>query len=204
MLRLKAISKLMKSLKYDKVIVIDIESTCDDRDPTFRDRAEIIEIGAVLAKLSTGEILQYDSFLIKPTRTPITPFCTQLTTISPTLIALHGTSWSEAVSKMLAGGYANHPWMSWGDYDSHMIQRMIMQHNTVSPVSHRHINLKLAYTLKHGLKTELSVTRALARHGTVFHGTQHRGIDDAINIWKLAKTVFGPVGDTVKSDERLR
>jgi inhibitor of KinA sporulation pathway (predicted exonuclease) len=182
----------MKTLKYDKVVVIDVESTCDDRDPTFRDRSEIIEIGAVLAKLSTGEILQCDSFLIKPTRTPITPFCTRLTTISQPLIDLHGTSWSEAVSKMLALGYAKHPWMSWGDYDRHMIQRMIEQHHTVSPVSYRHINLKLAYTLKHRLTAEPGVARALNRHRLTFAGTQHRGVDDAINIWELAKTVFEP------------
>jgi hypothetical protein len=33
----------MKSLNYDKIVVIDVECTCDDVDSTFKDRAEIIE-----------------------------------------------------------------------------------------------------------------------------------------------------------------
>lgn len=180
----------MKSLNYDKIVVIDVECTCDDADPTFKDRAEIIEIGAIIADLHSGEIVQRDSIIITPERTPITPFCTQLTTIDQKMIDDRGVSWREAVTQMIDLGYTAHPWLSWGDYDKNMIQRMIRQHGTNSPVSHRHINARVAFTIKHQLKREPGLITALKHLGLSFTGTHHRGIDDAVNIWTLAQTVF--------------
>ncbi len=68
--------------KLDHVIVVDVEATCWDGSPPPGEASEIIEIGVCPLELSTGRRLEKRSILVRPKRSRVSPFCTQLTTLT--------------------------------------------------------------------------------------------------------------------------
>ena len=66
-----------------KIIVIDLEATCWEGKPPPGEISEIIEIGICVLDQATGAIDKNRGILIKPVHSAISPFCTQLTTITP-------------------------------------------------------------------------------------------------------------------------
>lgn len=69
---------MLKKLK--EVVIFDLEATCDDKNFVFGFDNETFEIGAV--KIMDNTIVSEFSTFIKPRDTLITPFCTELTTIT--------------------------------------------------------------------------------------------------------------------------
>ena len=65
----------------DKILVIDLESTCWDGPPPEGQVSEIIEIGVVTLDVAALQRVDKQSILIKPTKSEISAFCTQLTTL---------------------------------------------------------------------------------------------------------------------------
>ena len=69
-------------------LIIDFEATCANDGSVPRGEMEIIEIGAVLVEAATfGTLGTFQSF-VRPVRHPmLTPFCTELTTITQSDVA---------------------------------------------------------------------------------------------------------------------
>ena len=68
---------------YERFLIVDLEATCCDINSIPRSEMEIIEIGAVMVENRSFEITDEFQTFIKPERTPkLTPFCTELTSIS--------------------------------------------------------------------------------------------------------------------------
>src|SRR5204863_480349 len=66
-----------------RYLVVDLEATCDDHHALPREDSEIIEIGAVLVDGATLEPQgEFQSFVRPVVHPRLTPFCTQLTTIT--------------------------------------------------------------------------------------------------------------------------
>ena len=70
----------------DKIVVVDIEATCWEGKLPEGMISDIIEVGVCLLDVETGEITDNRGILVKPERSTISPFCTELTTITPELI----------------------------------------------------------------------------------------------------------------------
>lgn len=68
-------------MKFDKILVIDIESTCW-KEPQIEDNSEIIEIGICPIDTKSGDALESRSIIIKPEYSKVSEFCTKLTTIT--------------------------------------------------------------------------------------------------------------------------
>jgi hypothetical protein len=66
--------------KLDQIIVIDIECTCWEEQP-IEAESEIIKIGLCVVDVQRLERIAHDSLLVKPTRSRVSPFCTQLTSL---------------------------------------------------------------------------------------------------------------------------
>ena len=81
----------------NKIIIIDLEATCWEGIPPKGEVNEIIEIGICQLDTLTGEISDNRGILVKPTHSKISPFCTQLTTLTPELVAREGVSFEEAL-----------------------------------------------------------------------------------------------------------
>lgn len=167
------------------IIVCDLEATCWDDRPFSVEEMDIIEIGCALTTLE-GEVLDTFSTFVKPTRNPVlSAFCQTLTTIKQADVD-HAPTFPEAMS--LLDSWAPKTgcaWVSWGNYDRKQFSAQTQRELVSSSLLRLpHINLKKAWrlTTKHKHTALLS---ALDFHKLSFQGTQHRGIDDAINTARL-------------------
>jgi 3'-5' exoribonuclease 1 len=175
-------------------LVIDLEATCDDQGSIPREETEIIEIGAVLVDPATLlPIAEWQSF-VRPIRHPrLTPFCTQLTSITQADVA-NAPTFPVALTG-LAGLVRGHDplFCSWGEYDRNQFRRDGARHGVRAPLGPDHLNLKVEFSRALGTSAKLGLGQALVRAGLRFQGTAHRGIDDARNIARLLPFVLGRV-----------
>lgn len=173
------------SLRLDAILVIDVESTCWETDPPDGQISEIIEIGLCVVDVRQLEPVEKRSILVKPVRSTISPFCTQLTTLRPEDVDDAG-SFADA-AQILTKKYRSKDrlWASWGDYDRNQFDRMCQTFGVTYPFGRRHLNVKTLFAVALGLPRELGLDGALKQLGWPLEGTHHRGHDDAWNIGKI-------------------
>lgn len=171
--------------KLDKLVVVDLEATCDNPRPLWK--SEIIEIGACFLDQKTLQVFGERSWLVKPQKTPITKFCTELTTITPEMIEKEGVSLQQAVKELEEEfEISKRTWASWGSYDRRMFETDCKDKEIQFPGSNsNHINLKFLMAFEFGEFKEQGLDTALREFGLKMHGTHHRGVDDAVNIARL-------------------
>lgn len=170
------------------ILIIDLECTCNDDPPLARDEMEIIEIGAVIGKLTTQafEVLDAVQLYVRPVIHPeLTQFCTELTGIeqnqvagTPTLDSACDT-FLEWLSK-----YAPDAWGSWGKFDATQFGMETGLKQLQNPLAQlSHLNIKQLFARKRGHRVGLG--RAIELSGMSFQGRPHSGLDDAKNIAHL-------------------
>jgi inhibitor of KinA sporulation pathway (predicted exonuclease) len=167
------------------IVVVDVEATCWPKEPPPGQQSEIIEIGVAVVDLDTLEIAETGSILVKPTRSKISPFCTQLTTLTQADVDA-GVSFHEACAT-LQQTYHTHEraWGSWGNYDRRMFETQCASFYVDYPFSAIHVNLKSLFAEKYRLHRQIGMVRALEAVKLPLEGTHHRGGDDARNIARL-------------------
>lgn len=177
--------------KLDKILVVDIEATCWENKVPEGSESDIIEIGLCLLDVSSGEITENHGILIKPERSTISPFCTELTTITPEMIENDGISFQEAL-KILRKDFLSQSraWASFGAYDLKQFQRQCSAMGRGYPFGPSHINVKTLFALKHKLSHEQGMAGALKILNLPLEGTHHRGVDDAKNIAKILWSIL--------------
>ena len=178
------------SNKLDKLIVLDVESTCWDMDSKERiQESEIIEIGVCVLDLHSLARVENESILVKPFKSAINDFCTKLTTLTPALIEEKGISFADACL-LLRNKYKVHHrlWASWGDYDRKQFERQCRRtsNDAQYPFGPTHLNVKNLFAITMGLTREVGMDEALKILDMELEGTHHRGVDDACNIAKIA------------------
>ena len=175
---------------FDKVIIVDVESTCWEGGIPAGQISEIIEIGICTLDLHTGAIEQNQGILIKPQNSTVSDFCTQLTTITPEMVE-KGISFAEACA-ILQEDYSskNRVWASYGAYDQTMFSNQCSRLKIPYPFSNKHVNVKTLFSLKQRLSREIGMSGALRQLGIELEGTHHRGVDDAKNIAKILRSIF--------------
>lgn len=170
----------------DKIIIIDLEATCWEGDQAKNQKSEIIEIGICVLDVKDGTISQNEGILVKPKWSTVSPFCTELTTITQDMLDNDGITFSEAC-KLLRTQYNadKYTWASYGAYDLNMMKEQCYQKNVDYPLSQDHINVKILFSQVRGLKGKVGMAGALGILDIPLEGTHHRGKDDAKNIAKI-------------------
>lgn len=126
-----------------------------------------------------------DTFLIKPIRSTVSPFCTELTTLTNDLLEKEGMSFGKAIDQIQTKyNPRQSTWASWGDYDRSMLKKSCAEYNVPYPFGKTHLNIKSAAALLLG-ERERGMLQVLAHLGLTHDGTHHRGLDDALNIAKI-------------------
>jgi inhibitor of KinA sporulation pathway (predicted exonuclease) len=174
-------------LAPEYLLVVDLEATCCDAGTIEKHESEIIEIGAIIVSLiSKEEVYSFNEF-IKPVRHPkLTPFCTQLTSITQADVD-NAKSLKEVMSawkQSLQPYNGSYVMCSWGNYDRNHIISDCEYFDVKNPLDGNHLNLKAAFAKKQKIK-RCGLQRALSFAGLEFEGQHHRGIDDAHNIVRL-------------------
>ena len=168
--------------KLDQIIVIDVEATCWEGNPPPGQESEIIEIGVCPVEVATGRRLEKRSILVRPERSRVSPFCTQLTTLTEEQVAA-GVPFAEAC-QTLRKEYQTRDrlWASFGDYDRNQFERQCGSARVAYPFGPGHLNVKTLFALSRALPHEVGMAQALELLGVELEGTHHRGGDDAWNI----------------------
>lgn len=168
--------------RIDEVLVVDIESTCWDGQPPQGQVSDIIEIGLCRLDVASGERLEQRSLLVRPDRSTVSDFCTNLTTITPEMLA-DAIPFSTACS-ILRKEYDSRDrvWASYGDYDRRQFERQCQDVGVSYPFGPTHMNVKTLYALAASAAREVGMATALEQLGLPLVGTHHRGVDDAANI----------------------
>ncbi|MFC1439680.1 3'-5' exonuclease [Streptacidiphilus sp. N1-10] len=168
--------------------VVDVEATCWDGEPPTGAVSEIIEIGLTVVDLARGERVGRHRVLVRPTRSTVSSFCSELTGLTQAEVDT-GVAFADAC-RLLATEHEAwaRPWASWGDYDRHQFTRQCSTTGTGYPFGRRHTNAKLVFTEAHGLRKRPGMAQALQIAGLPLEGRHHRGEDDA---WNIAALVLG-------------
>lgn len=166
--------------------IIDLEATCWNGPVPEGQVNEIIEIGICQLDVTTGEISKNKGILIQPQRSEVSPFCTELTTLTQELLDQEGISFEDAC-ELLRDEYQGHQysWASYGQYDLNMLKRQCSYRNIEYPLSSEHFNVKTLFYETKGLRKKVGMAGALKILDIPLEGTHHRGVDDAKNIAKI-------------------
>ncbi|MNC31209.1 sporulation inhibitor KapD [compost metagenome] len=169
------------------VLAVDFEATCDeDRTKIPRHESEIIEFGTCRVDLTTGEKFEWGTF-VKPVVHPkLSAFCTELTTITQEQVDT-GVSFKVACDILEVHlacdiGIEKLIWVSWGQYDFNQLKTDLKRAGCTSPLDNvTHYNLKEIEAAVMG-RRQVGLNGAVAEHKLEWHGTHHRGVDDAVNV----------------------
>ena len=169
---------------------MDVEATCWETNPPPDQTSEIIEVGVCLLDVGSGERCQRESILVRPTRSKLSAFCTQLTSIAPEQVE-QGTSFEDAC-RILRTRFKTKErvWASYGDYDRSMFELQCKSYEVEYPFGARHINVKTLFAATFGLKQETGLSKALDLLGVPLEGTHHRGVDDAWNVASILSRIM--------------
>lgn len=168
--------------KLDMILVVDVEATCWKEGPPRGEESEIIEIGLCTLDVMSGERVDRESILIRPQRSRVSAFCTELTTLTQEQVD-QGITFPEACA-ILENRFLSRMrvWASFGDYDRLQFERQCRVETVPYPFGRGHVNVKTLLALIHALPREVGLTGALELLDLPLEGTHHRGGDDAWNI----------------------
>jgi inhibitor of KinA sporulation pathway (predicted exonuclease) len=175
------------TIKHDQIIVVDIEATCwEQNNNPANEPNEIIEIGICLLDSHTFVPSSLRGIFVLPERSTISPFCTQLTTITPEQVAAEGIPFAEAC-RLLHTEYEsrNRLWASWGNYDKRIFVDQCKAMDVQYPFSDHHVNIRKVYSKLEKEKHLMGMPQGLEKLGLTLEGTHHRGMDDAWNIARI-------------------
>ncbi len=164
-------------------LVIDIESTCwpyPHRAPPG-EISEIIEIGLCLVDLKKIERVEKERIIVRPMRSKVSSFCTELTTLTQSEVN-RGILLVDALDVLRNKYHCDQRLMvSWGDYDRNHFRRNCDAYRLENPFGPTHLNVKTLFSIAHDCDAELELDDAMQREGLEMEGRHHRGVDDAWN-----------------------
>jgi inhibitor of KinA sporulation pathway (predicted exonuclease) len=177
--------------RLDRILVIDLESTCWEGHPPPGQVSEIIEIGICAVAVASLERIEKRSILVRPVRSEVSAFCTQLTTLTAGHLKDAGSLADAARILKTEFRSQERLWASWGDYDRRQFERACQEQGVGYPFGVSHLNVKTLFAASLGSARELGLDEAHARLGLSMEGTHHRGDDDAWNIAGLLCRLLG-------------
>ncbi|MFD4358161.1 exonuclease domain-containing protein [Nocardia sp. NPDC058518] len=182
--------------------VVDVEATCWAGDPPTGQTSEIIEIGITVVDLATRTRVGKHGIIVRPTRSTVSDFCTELTTLTQEQVD-EGVDFG-AACRVLAAEFAagERPWASWGDYDRKQFRAQCAATGVEYPFGPEHTNAKQVFAESYDLRRRPSMDRALQIADIPLEGTHHRGDDDAWNIGALIVDVLDRGGWRVTTVDR--
>jgi inhibitor of KinA sporulation pathway (predicted exonuclease) len=176
-------------MKFDKILVVDIESTCW-KEPKTYDISEIIEIGISPIDTKSGSILDSRSIIVRPEHSEVSEFCTKLTTLTQEDVDA-GISFKEACDILVNEYHSKkYIWASYGYFDKGQFVEQCEREDIEYPFSKAHINVKMLFALKYSLIKDVGMMKALKLLNIPLIGTHHRGVDDSRNVANILSRIL--------------
>lgn len=167
----------------DKIVVVDVESTCWEGDPPSGQMSEIIQVGICTVDAKSLDRGEKRSILIKPVRcSVVSEFCRALTGLTQDMLVTAGTLADAAAILKKDYLVKDRLWASWGDYDRRQFERVCKESSVAYPFGISHLNVKTLFAVSMGLDREMGMDEAYRHLGWTLEGVHHHGDDDAWNI----------------------
>lgn len=171
------------------ILVIDIEKTCWKPGVKPRDEeSEIIEIGVARVTPSL-EVISSPSIVIKPTRSKVSPFCTNLNGWTQAELDRTGIPYAQGIEKLTSyiRSFTPTAWASWTpmEWDDLCGTSGVFQ-NKGMPMLYFSIHTRVELFLK----KEVSLAEAATEICGEFKGTPNRGRFDAGNVAKIISVLI--------------
>lgn len=188
-----------KLLTKPRLLIIDLELTCGPG--VSHDIQDIIEVGSCVLALESAPLKEASlSHYIRPERSPVTKFCTQLTGITWEQVA-NRPNFARTAPRLreLACDAGVDTWVSWGQ-DQTLLHRQSLAAGVENPFGHlEHVDVKrlltpLVLNLTGGTKPKgagsgIGLETAMKELGLRFEGRAHSGAVDAWNTARLVAEV---------------
>lgn len=166
-----------------RVLVLDLEMQCWLGPPPEGLANDIIQIGIVELDLEALAPCRERCLYIRPQRCEISPFCTELTGITPEIIRKHGRRFGEALNTIIKEfGPGNKLCLTWGK-DRRAIERACLEAEVLNPFDF--VDLSSFYAAAQGAKRNVSIEDALKSYGLSFVGRAHDALVDARNTGEV-------------------
>lgn len=162
------------------LLAIDVECTCEDELVNPHMKKEIIEIG--ITKITPGGLLP-NSIFVRPSTEKITPFCTNLTSITPEEIEKKGVAFVEAWKTLMTEyNSLKSIILTWGQFDVDNIRDNCKWNGLKYPFRNNcHINVKALFMAVTG-ETRAGLDDAGKYLDIPFAGKHHRGKWDSLMV----------------------
>jgi inhibitor of KinA sporulation pathway (predicted exonuclease) len=177
---------------YDKIIVVDVEATCWEKNEKLEGmHHDIIEIGVCKLVVETGEIIDSETFYVIPERSEISDFCTSLTGISKEIIEEKGLGFAEVCKKIKKKyGSDMRAWAAYGEYDKLLMGNQCSDLHVQYPFSDTFLNIKALFIYTKKLQKSPGLMKDLELINITPEGKQHSAKDDAYNAAMLLKWIL--------------
>jgi inhibitor of KinA sporulation pathway (predicted exonuclease) len=178
----------------DSVLVVDLEATCwDKQPPPPGEQNEIIEVGWALLDVPSNHLTRTGTTLVKPIKSRVSTFCTQLTTITQEMVDEEGVTLKEAFEFLVKELDSKKiSWASYGAYDRNMVRKQCGIFGLDYPFGSVHTNVKTLFNERYkDHKGSCGMSDIYRRvMGKEIEGIHHRGGDDAKNIATMLGTLL--------------
>lgn len=198
----------MDTLNLGKVAVVDVECTCWEGDPPHGhfteydedwggtiqhygpEQSEIIAVGVCLLTVPALEVSKPRTIYVRPTRSNVSEFCTQLTGITPQTLLEKGKSKVE-VWHILKEEFklSDRVWAGWGD-DNVAINGQLCTALQLPLFSASYIDLCGLFSIVRGSQRRVGLMDALKTLGLEAKGQHHSAGDDAYNASQVLRKVL--------------
>lgn len=157
---------------------------------------EIIEVGACVGNLRTGEILEEGRWYVKLDH-PLNPMIVQLTGITDQLLAEKGVTLQEAYAGLTElhkkhGSHRNP--LVWGQGDSPLLRKQLGISDLEAYLfGRREFDVKTLFQFwrfSQGEKLQSGLAKSLTKLGLAFDGRKHVARDDARNTFRGAHALL--------------
>ncbi len=181
-----------------RLVIVDLEATCWPPGEHRPERMETIEIGAVLTRSDSLDVLDEFTTFVRPIREPVlSNFCRSLTSIRQEDVD-GAQPFREGFGRFVEwlGDLDDVTFGSWGAFDRKQFLRDCGFQKVHYPFGDQedHFNVKKYVAQKMGWSPR-GLAPAIQSCGMEFEGTHHRGIDDARNIHRVLRVSHGLPSD---------
>ena len=170
-----------------KVLVVDLEMTTYEGDFPEGETRDIIEVGFCTWDSALDTISEPISYYVLPERSTVSPYCTELTGLTPQKLSRMGTSLQRVCDLLKMRGSLNKAWAGFGS-DASILRAQCREQQCTYPFGESYYDVSSLYTLitgeRGGLKT------CLKKQGLEWEGTEHRARWDAYNTAKLLRSLL--------------
>ncbi|GAA0587894.1 3'-5' exonuclease [Caenispirillum bisanense] len=180
------------SLRLDRLLFVDLELTCWRGPPPDGEQSEIIEIGLAEVDAADLRITRSGRYLVRPARSTVSDYCTELTGITAADLRAHGRPLAQVLGSLRKDwGPGRKAWYAWGTDRLLLDEAVAAAHLEEHPFSPGFVDLAQLYTTLRGCGQRVALEDALAREGLEPEGRRHSAEGDAVDAARIWMRLAG-------------